>query len=157
MKFYFIVEDHFGPQFIKTVFRKKSEEGLFPGTLINARRSPISTKLTRIVEISTERTDHTIILMNADGQALDEKTEKIKQHVNSKHLNRVSIILFDYNMEEWICYSLGLKLNAKPSEILWNKFKYKNDQLLSYAKKLDCDKLKSCPSFQRLLRELAHK
>ncbi len=36
MKYYFIVEDHFGPQFIKELFRKKSDEGIFFGRLINA-------------------------------------------------------------------------------------------------------------------------
>ena len=157
MKFYFIVEGHFGPQFIKTVFQQKTKEGLFPGKLIEARRSTVSTKLARIVKIAPERTDHTIILMNANGNSPDKKTEKIKQYVDSKHLHRISIILFDYSMEEWICHSLGLKVKGKPSEILWNKFRYQNDQLLSYASKLDCEKLKSCPSFQRLLATLVHK
>ena len=48
MKYYFIVEDHFGPDFIKALFRKKSVEGILSGKLINAKQYQVGPKIDHI-------------------------------------------------------------------------------------------------------------
>lgn len=73
MKFYFIVEDIYGAEFIKKLFQKKQGAGLFPGTLVDARRSPLGPKITRIIMAVFESriADRVIILADADGEPID--------------------------------------------------------------------------------------
>ena len=154
MNFYFIVEDKFGPSFIKQVFRKKFEEGLFSGRISDARRSSISNKMTRMISAAISSVDRIIILMDADGRPLADKEEKIKEYVAKKDLDHVRIVLLDNEIEEWICYSLGIKTNGKPSDALAEKNGYQKRDLLKYASKIDCTKLKDCQSFNRLISAL---
>ena len=154
MNFYFIVEDKFGPSFIKQVFRKKSEEGLFSGRISDARRSLINNKMTRMISAAISSADRIIILMDADGGPLADKEEEIKKYVDKKDLDRVRVVLLDNEIEEWICYSLGIKTNGKPSDALAEKKGYKKRDLLKYVSKIDCTKLKNCQSFNRLISVL---
>ena len=154
MNFYFIVEDKFGPSFIKQVFRKKSEEGMFYGRISDARRSSISNKMTRMISAAISSVDRIIILMDADGGPLADKEEKIKEYVAKKDLDHVRIVLLDNEIEEWICYSLEIKINSKPSDVLAGKNGYQKRDLLKYASKIDCAKLKDCQSFNRLISAL---
>lgn len=155
MKFYFLMEDRFGPQFIKTLFRKKSESGLFTGRIVKARRSSISTKLSRHVTAAQEIADRIIILMDAEGKPLDDKTDEIKRHLDTKYTNNVRIVLLDQEIEEWICYSKEYTIkDGKPSDILKTKLKYQKNQLPDYAKSLDCERMQSCESFNRLLKAM---
>ena len=100
MNFYFIVEDKFGPSFIKQVFRKKFEEGLFSGRISDARRSSISNKMTRMVSAAISSVDRIIILMDADGRPPADREEKIKEYVAKKDLDHVRIVLLDNEIEE---------------------------------------------------------
>ena len=127
MNFYFIVEDKFGPSFIKQVFRKKSEEGMFYGRISDARRSSISNKMTRMISAAISSVDRIIILMDADGGPLADKEEKIKEYVAKKDLDHVRIVLLDNEIEEWICYSLEIKINSKPSDVLAGKNGYQKE------------------------------
>ena len=155
MKFYFIVGDDFGHSFIKTVFTEKAAKGLFPGRLENAKRLSIGPKLPRIAKIATKVADRVIILMDAKGEPLDKKTEEIKRYLHTIDMNRVRIVLLDYELEEWICYSEEIPIKGKPSEILYTRIDYRKNRLPSYASKLDCEKLKTCPSFKRLIHALS--
>ena len=155
MKFYFIVGNDFGPSFIKTVFAEKVAEGLFPGRLNIAKRLYIGPKLSRIVKLAIGVADRVIILMDAKGESLEKKTEEIKQYLRTIDMNRVRIVLLDHEIEEWICYSQGIRIKRKPSETLYARIGYRKNQLPSYASKLDCEKLKTCPSFKRLIHALS--
>jgi len=53
----------------------------------------------------------------------------------------IEVILFNYEIEEWICISLGLKWHSKPSAELKQKLKYEKSDLPSYVDKLDFKKL----------------
>ena len=50
MKYYFIVKDHFDPQFLKALFRKKLDKGIFSGRLIDAKQQLLSPKIPRITK-----------------------------------------------------------------------------------------------------------
>ncbi len=154
MKYYFIVEDDFGPQFIKALFRKKSDEGIFSGMLVKAKQYSIGPKMSRIAKAATRNADRIVILMDADGKPHKEWTRHIESFLSDVDMNYVRIVLLDHEIEEWICHSQGIKFDEKPSKILKASISYKKNQLPKYALKLDCEKLKTCSSFERLMLAL---
>ena len=109
----------------------------------------------RIISANLGDADRVIVIADADGQDPEEKKQRIHRYVGSRHANRVRIVMLDYEIEEWICYSQGLKFgDQKPSAILKHKEGYQKRQLPTYAERLDCDKLQNCTSFRRLLSAL---
>lgn len=153
MKFYFFVEDSHGSDFITVLFKKNSGEGLLSGNIVDARRYDLSNKLRRMVNaaIHLKKVDRVIILRDADGRSLDKEIERIKQYLDPRYLRYVHIVLLDYEIEEWICYSQGIPVKGeKPSKILKHRQKYQKNRLPKFAEKLDCKKLAGCPSFLRL-------
>ena len=151
MRFRMVVEDSFGPDFITRLFKKKVNEGLLVGRLVGVTPCLIGNKLRRKVNAAFLDVERVIILMDADGQPLDQQTKKIKQYLDDRHLDCISIILLDYEIEEWICYSQGIPIkNEKPSKILKIRQNYQKNHLPKFAERIDCKKLASCPSFRRL-------
>jgi len=67
----------------------------------------------------------------------------------------VRILLFEYEIEEWICKSLGYHWSTKPSEELKLREGYAKHRLPDYVHKLDFEKLKkNCNSFREFLKIL---
>ena len=156
MKFYFIMEDRFGPQFIRIFFRKKADMGLIAGKLVKAHTVNLGHKLSRITQIALGMADRVIILRDADGESLELEGKRIRQFLDSRYMDRVEIVLFDHEIEELICYSMQIPIKGrKPSEILKQKIPdYRKNRLPRYAENLDCERLKNCDSFKRLLNAL---
>lgn len=155
MNFYFIVDDYHGPSFIKKLFQKKLDEHIFTGKLLNVKRVPPgSSKIQRIIKAVSKKGIRIIILTDAEGLQPFEKKHKILQNIDSAYHKQIRIVLLCYEIEEWICYSNGFKINSKPSEILKTKLQYKKSNLPDYALKLDCDKLRDCKSFEHLLNAI---
>lgn len=151
MKFYFLVEDSYGSGFITALFKKKSGEGRLSGKIVDARRCSIGNKLKRMVNAARLKADRVIILRDAEGLPLDKATERIKQYLDPRYLDYVHVVLFDYEIEEWICYSQDIPVKEEmPSKILKHRQKYEKRHLPEFAEKLDCKKLAGCPSFLRL-------
>ena len=73
MRFFFLVEDTYGGEFIKRLFDKKLGEGLFSGKMTGARRSPIGPKLAKIIK-TQDKDVRIIILADADDKPI--QTEK---------------------------------------------------------------------------------
>lgn len=152
MIFRFVVEDCYGPDFIMRLFNKKRKEGLFSGSLKGVRSCLIGNKLRRIVNAALLDAKHVIVLMDADGKPLDQKTEEIKQYLDARYLDYISIVLLDYEIEEWICYSKNIPTKgAKPSSVLKRHNNYRKRCLPGFAEELDCKRLVGCPSFRRLV------
>ena len=151
MKFFFIVEDFYGARFIKEFFKKKLDEGLFSGTMIGAEYSPIGPKIARIIAGIAYRADRVIILADADDRQLETVEKEIIRFVRKEHVSDVKIVLFKHEVEEWICYSRGIKIDCKPSKILKRTISYEKNMLPEYASKIDCKKLADCQSFRRLV------
>lgn len=155
MRFRLVVEDSFGPDFITKLFNKKFDEKLLSGRLEGVTSCLIGNKLGRKVNAALLDVDRVIILMDADGQSLDQKTKIIKQYLNVRYLDHISVVLLDYEIEEWICYSKGISIKGeKPSNILKSRQNYRKNHLPRFAEKLDCKRLASCPSFLRLTHAL---
>lgn len=154
MRFYFIMEDQYGPPFIKKLFQKKRQENIFSGILVDARHIPVpSTKMDRIITSAESVADRIIILADADSAPLDEKEKNIYKYIDKTHRNKVRIVLFDNEIEEWICHSEGFRITDKASKVLKSKLKpkYKKNELEDYASKINCVKLKTNDSFNRFL------
>ena len=155
MNYFFIVEDKFGPGFFQKFFNKKLDEGFFQGKLTKTIRLPIGPKMTRVIKTVVHKVDRIIILADADGKSLESKESDVLQYVDSEHTSRVRIVLFDYEIEDWICYSLGIKpCGKKPSLVLERKRDYRKNRMPRYANDLDCQALQNCRSFKSLVDSL---
>ena len=154
MRFFFLVEDTYGGEFIKRLFDKKLGEGLFSGKMTGARRSPIGPKLAKIIK-TQDKDVRIIILADADDKPIQTEKASISQYIQKEDAQHVKIVLLTYEIEEWICYSLGLDIDDKPSKILERKIQYKKNRLPEYASKIDCAKLTDCQSFKRLVDAMA--
>ena len=108
--------------------------------------------ISRIAKAATRIADRVIILMDADGKPHAEWTRHIESFLGGVDMNCIRIVLLDHEIEEWLCYSKGIKFDGKPSKILKDHLpSYTKNQLPKYASKLDCEKLKTCSSFKRLI------
>lgn len=110
--------------------------------------------------------DKTIVVVDGDGNPEKEEKKQKERHFpkDENKLKRVEIIVFKDEIEEWVCYSIGIKFSNKPSDALheWNKKKhcfksggYKKKFLPDYVKELNFDKLKAIDaSFKKFLKLL---
>ena len=128
MRFFFLVEDTYGNEFIKRLFNKKRDEGLFSGKMTGARRSPIGPKLAKIIK-TQDKDVRIIILADADDRPIQAEETRISQYIQKERAQHVKIVLLTYEIEEWICYSMGFKIDDRPSKILERKIQHK---------KIDC-------------------
>lgn len=165
MSVYFITEDTFGGLFIKQVIEKKTKEGIIPRNIrivkteSSGRCNP---RIGRLVKIAVNIAERIIIIVDSEGREVQRVFEETMAHVAPLHRERVRIIVMNYEIEEWICLSLGLRLEGnKPSDVLKreerhkNRDGYKKYNLPDFAKELDCEKLrKSSDSFRRFLSAL---
>lgn len=85
----------------------------------------------------------------------NQKLDEILEYIDNK-VDRIIIVLAEYEIEEWICISKDLKWkHSKPSEELKRKYGYEKYKLPKYANELDFNKLKkNCKSFKAFLNAL---
>jgi len=155
-----LIEDHFGPQFINHLFERMKSENIMPENicLIRSRKYAFcNPKLGNMVKAAISDSEKVIILIDADGEPIYNKEGATWRHIrNGRVREKVRLVSLDYEIEEWICASLGLQYgNSKPSSVLKHRLKYRKSRLPDYTNKLDFQKLsKSCASFRRFLQAL---
>jgi len=99
------------------------DEGLIPGeVVIDAKRLPAdcNTKIDRAIRSAlTFGFDRVVLVINGDGNP-KEKRESAELHIPSDLKDKVDVIVFEYEAEEWICKSLKIKYGSytKPSKAL---------------------------------------
>ena len=146
----FLVEDCFGKEFFKRLFCKKLDENIFRGHLKSVKQIQMSPKISRIIKQHASGVDRIIIIMDSEGQPIKDKEAKLLGYAGKEYRKIVSIVLVDYEIEEWICYSLDIKPGGKkPSNVLKYEREYRKSQLPKYVDELDCKKLMGCGSFKR--------
>lgn len=157
MRVYFIVEDHYGPPFIKSFMEKKSEQGTIPETTVSgAKRIPIGPKLDRVIKSALTGVDRVVILADADGKSTHDKEEHVKRFISQEYLTSVRTVIFQHEIEDWICYSLDIPIrDKKPSDILKEREHYAKFRLKDFVSRIDCNKLSDCDSFNSLLNALS--
>ncbi len=98
-------------------------------------------------------------MVDADGPANRvEVFKRVDVHIAKEIKSKVEVIILDYELEEWICYSFGIQFGAdKPSKALNERCKekkgskrgYKKRQLPKFVKNLDINALRrNCRSFE---------
>lgn len=144
----FLMEDSHGPTFIKNFVRKKQAEGMFSDiTQVEAFTITISSKLTRIALGVEYEYDKIIVMVDADGRSVSEKRDYVMDWISNSNASP-TIVVFRKEIEEWICYSMGLDPgDDKPSHFLKHRIRYKKNRLGKFANKIECVRLERCDSF----------
>ncbi len=161
MKIKLIVEDFYGVDFLKNVIERLKEANLVNKNLIIPKPKHLpadcNPKLDEILEYNDKKFDRIIIVFDADDpRNFKDRYERAQSHIPKVMKTPVKIVLAEYEIEEWICYSRNLKWkHSKPSEELKRQFGYEKYKLPKYANELDFDKLqKNCRSFKDFLNAL---
>ncbi len=154
-------EDAYGPEFFKSLIEKLKKESIVNESLyVATRRLPgiCYTKSERAIKAASMDFDKIVIVADADGPAnRDTVFKRMDVHIHEELKNKVDVIIMDYELEEWICYSLGIHFGGdKPSKALndWCKINrgtmsgYKKWQLPKFVEDLDFNVLRNCSSFR---------
>lgn len=155
-----ISEDDYGGAFLRNVITQLKTKKLVGNITVTGSKPMLplcNSKLDRILKSFDTSCDKIIIVLDSDGpENLENRRTNIERHVPDDLETPVEIILTDYEIEEWICYSKRLKWkHSKPSEELKAQIGYKKSSLPKYAAELDFDKLqKNCKSFKTFLSAL---
>ncbi|NJE09910.1 hypothetical protein [Thermococcus sp. MAR1] len=160
-----ITEDTYGGEFFKRLLGRLNHEGLANTKLkkLSGRKNPIhapylcNPKLTKIIKAAESAfPEFILIVYDGDGPAnYGSRKRDIAKHIPKKTEVPVKIFLFEYEIEEWICKSLGYSWSTKPSDELKKRERYTKSNLPKYADKLDFERLKrNCKSFREFLEIL---
>ncbi|NJE01813.1 hypothetical protein [Thermococcus sp. JdF3] len=160
-----ITEDAYGGEFFKRLLGRLKRGGLASVKLkrLSGRKNPIHapylcnhklTKIIRAAEIAFP--DFILIVYDGDGPAnYGSRKRDIEKHIPKNIGVPVKTLLFEYEIEEWVCKSLGYSWSTKPSDELKKRERYTKSKLPKYADKLDFEKLKqNCKSFREFLKLL---
>lgn len=154
-----ISEDDYGGEFLKNVIVRLKDEKLVGNITIKGSKPMLplcNSKLDRILKAFDNTCDKILVILDSDEPQNSElRRANVERHVPEMK-TPVEIILADYEIEEWICISKGLKWgHSKPSDELKNQFGYKKSSLPKYANELDFDILiKKSKSFIAFLNAL---
>lgn len=156
MKISIFTEDGYGPAFIKQLIPLLKANDLIPRETIitDSRKYPLcNPKLGNMVKASLEVAERSVVLTDANGGDLDSVMTRTLNHVKKEDRSNVSIVVLDYEIEEWICSSKSYRLNAAtPTYVLETREMYEKYRLPDYARQLDLAKLsRDCGSFRRFL------
>ena len=158
-----ITEDTYGGEFFKRFLNRLRKEGLANVGLkkLSGRKNPIhapylcNPKLGKILRASElSRPDFILLAYDGDGSSnYKSRRRDVEKHIPRSLKTPVKVLLFEYEIEEWICRSLGYNWATKPSDELKQRERYAKHKLPDYVSKLDFEKLKdNCKSFQEFLR-----
>lgn len=123
VKFKFFVEDEYGDEFFENLINRLKNENLIPrDVVIDARRLPAdcNTKIDRAIRSAlTFGFDRVVLVIDGDGNP-KEKRESAELHIPPEFKDRVDLIVFEYEAEEWLCKSLRIRYGSytKPSKAL---------------------------------------
>lgn len=162
VKFRFFVEDEYGDEFFEKLVNRLKGEGLIPrDVVIDVKKLPAdcNKKIDRVLNASLKfgNFDRAVLIIDGDGNS-KKKRESAKSHIPFDLKDRVDVIVFEYETEEWICLSLGIKYsNVKPSKALneWLKIKrgknYHKRDLPKFVPELNLKNLSNDENFKLLL------
>jgi len=152
-----LTEDTYGTKFFEKIANKLEVKVKVKAERISG---VCSGKMTRQIKACINDCDKIIVIVDGDGNPEDKEKTVREKHFNGfdeDKQKKLDVVVFEYEVEEWICTSLGIKFNSKPSEALdeWekkqkgDKAEYEKKYLPEYVEKLDFGKLKDCNSFKK--------
>ena len=165
VKFRMFVEDEYGSEFFEKLINRLKEEGLIPeDTTVKSSKPPAdcNTKTDRAIKSALSfGFDRVVLVIDGDGNP-EEKQKIAESHIPPEFKDRVDVIVFEYEAEEWICKSLGIRYGSytKPSKALndWLKSKegreYHKRDLPKFVSSLDLSLLRNDKIFKNLVKFL---
>jgi hypothetical protein len=152
-----LCEDSYGTDFFKELInRLKSENMISDGLHVNTDRfyGPCNTKLKGQMKAITFQRGYNffIIVADAHGKPANEIKSDIECHIPEDLKEITHMVILNYEIEEWICVSLNIKINDKPSNILRRRFGYEKYKLKDYVPKLNFKRLKNYQSFNEFIK-----
>lgn len=163
-----LTEDTYGKKFFDGIIKRLKEKDMISNEVkafFERIQGVCSSKMTIQINAAIKDFDKIIVVVDGDGNPEKKEKEVKEKHFKDKNkLKKADTIVFKYEIEEWICYSQGIKFNNnKPSDALdkWIKEKKKNFKsgyekkfLPEYVKLLNFDKLKENGVFEKFLKLL---
>ena len=166
VKFRMFVEDEYGPEFFERLINRLKVEGLISkDTVAKPCKLPAdcNMKIDKAIKSSlTFGFSRAILVIDGDGDP-EEKQKRAESHIPPKFKDRVDVIVFEYEAEEWICKSLGIRYGRyiKPSKALndWLRCKegkeYHKRDLPKFVSRLDLSLLnRNDKTFKNLIKFL---
>ncbi|MCY0884115.1 MAG: hypothetical protein OWQ50_10255 [Acidianus infernus] len=127
------------------------------GRSYNTYRGSHYDKLNKITKALCASNDCDIIIVtkDADGSNINDVSGEIMHYIPND-FNKVKVLVFDYEIEDWIVYNILGRLSPKPSKYLMEHFQYDKSQLPKYAKDIlnNIKSLCELESFRTFLRYL---
>ncbi|MFX0174395.1 MAG: hypothetical protein ACFE9L_21160 [Candidatus Hodarchaeota archaeon] len=84
--------------------------------------------------------DLIIVIIDGDGQVNQKKLE-MEQHIETNYVQITKIIVIETEIEEWLCESLDIEYNMKPSRVLRSVKNYEKRKLPDLIHLLNYEKL----------------
>jgi len=150
-------EDQYGPKFFQKLLQRLRREGFIP-TEMNVTTGPrirnCYAKTQRAIKAALGDFDRVILVIDGDGNP-EQARRQIQAHLPADEEPRIGVVVTQYEIEEWICYSDGIRFGSeKPSQVLHKKHAYEKFKLPQYADKLDLQRLRDMSeSFRYFLKE----
>lgn len=152
-------EDKYGKTFLKALAERLKSSNLLSnrvGIDVEKFYGACNVKLERQL-LAKEGSNYQkiSILVDSDGKIAKRiLSNRVQMHI-PQTMNRITtIIVFDYEIEDWLCIGLGIRLNARSSDIMKKRFGYEKHMLPSYVPKLNINRLMQLPSFQSFVSSL---
>jgi hypothetical protein len=149
------------------VERLKKENIVDKSLYVETKKFPgiCYTKSERAIKAASIDFDKIVVVVDADGPANREGVFKgVDVHIAKEIKSKVEVIILDYELEEWICYSFGIPFGEdKPSKVLNERCKekrgaksgYRKWQLPRFVENLDINALRrNCRSFEEVVSML---
>ena len=153
-----LCEDKYGEPFLRELTNRLKTEGkISPALGLDMLKfyGACNSKLEKQLRIkASEDTRHLIILVDSDGHDKVSLVARVRQHVPDDLAGITYIIVFDYEIEDWLCSGLGIAINGRTAQIMKKQFGYEKYQLPSYVPRLDFEKLMKCESFRNFVGSL---
>lgn len=149
--------DTYGKPFLEELTNRMKEEGLIEKFHISVTKfhGPCNQKLDRQIKVLQLQKSFNafLVVADADGKPQDTIKEKIVSHFSDMPNAKVEVIIYKYEIEDWICESRGIcVLGNKSADALKKVESYEKYRLPKYARTLNIDILRTnCESFKQFL------
>ena len=149
--------DTYGKPFLKALTNRLKDEGLIANFHISVAKfvGPCNQKLDRQIKALHFQTffNAFLVFADADGKSQGQIKRTIVSHFSDISGVKFEVVVFKYEIEDWICESKGTCVQGnKSSETLRKSEQYEKYRLPNYATTLDIDKLcNDCESFKQFI------
>lgn len=150
-----IIDDTYGPPFFKELVKRMNINRLYFDPITNTAQCNFKMNKMIKTSITVAKFDKVIVISDGEGNK-DNKIHSIRGHIPTGFNKYIRLVIFDIEVEEWICLSKDIKCcGRKPSDALkaWTsdrygvRNKYEKSDLSRYASQIDFNKLKNVKSF----------